>query len=388
MKSTDNRRSDSDVQTSIITSSDSGGRRQDSAQANVGRRKVLKTICAGTGAAALAGCSGLGGNGGSGTPTEGSGGGTTVGTATDSLTDVNVVVAVYGVWDNSLQYMFGTEKGFYEEEGLNVTKVDAASGGGDLIRTVASGGDVHMGIPVGALGLYAAFAEGLDVRILANHQNMSRDLIWYTTADSEYSGLDDANGARVAFSNPGSSTHLMAQTALENNNLGDAEVIQTGGPADANAALQSGEVDFAWTAPPFFLSSFEEYGGSDYQLGWRGADVDPFSSLSVRVDFSTNSWLSENPETAKALYRAHKKAADWAYSNLDEAVEIWGNIVDVDDTEFLRNVVETTYPRECLELSAIKGRDAINDFAVEYDFLDSKLSQDELNSLYDTSYLP
>lgn len=358
------------------------------------RRNVLKALGAGASATILAGCTGGSGGDGSTPTTTGEStttdsDGTAMGTTTDgSLTQVNVIVGVYGVWDNSLQYMLGTERGFYEEEGLDVRKIDAPSGGGDLVRAVASSADVHMGIPVGTLGLYAAFAEGVDVRILANHQNMSRDIIWYTTTDSEYTSLEDADGAKIAFSDPGSSTHLMASQALEHANLENAEAISTGGPADANSALQSGQVDFAWTAPPFFLNDFEEYGGDKYRIGWRGGDVPPFPNLSVRVDFSTQGWLSENQETVRALYRAHKRVADWAYSNLDDAVDIWGNVLDIDDNEFLRNIVETTYPRECIRLDAIKGIDEVNQFAVEYDFLDSELSQDQINTLFDTSYLP
>lgn len=333
------------------------------------RRRFLKTVGAGALATSFAGCSGDGGSGGG-----GSGGSTGDG----ELEETGVVVPQFGLWDTTIPFLVGQDQGFFEDEGLSVSRIDAEGGGGN-VRTVVAG-DAQIGLATGIAGLFAAYREGTNVRIVSNEINQSSDLFWYGLADEiDYDGPEDIQGASVGFSSPGSSTNMVALTAA--NAVDGAEAISVGGPPDANAAVEGGEVDLGWSVPPFFL---EGVANGDYEIVFRGNDIDPFGALSIRVNFVAGSLLENNPEKARSYFRAHEKALNWAYDNLDSALGIWGDTIDNDNTDLLRSAVEDGYPREALQLDAFKGLDAANQVAVDFDFIDNKLSEDELDEVINT----
>lgn len=330
-----------------------------------GRRSVLKGLGAGIVGTSLAGCSGDNGDGG----------------VTDSqgLEETGVVIPQYGLWDTTIPFLVGQDQGFYEDEGLEISRVDAEGGGGN-VRTVVAG-DAEIGLATGIAGLFAAYREGTNVRIVSNEMNQSSDLFWYGLADQiDYEGLDDIQGATIGFSSPGSSTNMVALRAIDG--VDGAEAISVGGPPDSNAAVEGGEVDLGWSVPPFFLDGVES---GDYEIVFRGDEVEPFGSLSIRANFVAGSLLEDNPEKAEAYFTARKRALDWAYDNLDAAVELWGNEIDNDNYDLLRTAVEDGYPQEALQPDDFKGLDAANEIAVEFDFIDDPLTDDELDELIDTN---
>lgn len=346
---------------------------------NTRRRNVLKGLGAGIVGTSLAGCSGDGGGGDGGNDGGSDGGAVTNG---QELEQTGVVVPQYGLWDTTIPFLIGQEQGFFEEEGLEVSQIDAEGGGGN-VRTVVAG-DAEIGLATGIAGLFAAYREGTNVRIVSNEINQSSDLFWYGLADQiDYNSVDDIQGASVGFSSPGSSTNMVALKAIEG--VEGAEALSVGGPPDANAAVEGGEVDLGWSVPPFFLDGVEN---GDYEIVFRGSDVEPFGSLSIRVNFVAGSLLENNAGKAEAYFTAHERAIEWAYNNLDQAVEIWGNTIDNDNYDLLRTAVEDGYPQEALQLGKFKGLDAANDIAVEFDFIDDSLSQEEMDEVIDTSPLP
>lgn len=343
-----------------------------------GRRSVLKGLGAGFVATGLAGCSGDGGDGGGGDGGDGGDGGGGTGT-NGQLEEMGVVVPQFGLWDTTIPFLVGQEQGFFEEEGLEVSRIDAEGGGGN-VRTVVAG-DAQIGMATGIAGLFAAYREGTNVRIVSNQINQSSDLFWYGLADqTDYEGPDDIQGATIGFSSPGSSTNMVALSAVEG--VEGAEAVSVGGPPDANAALEGGEVDLAWSAGHFFLDGVQ---AGDYEIVFRGDEIDPFGDLTIRANFVAGSLLEDDPEKAEGYFTAHERSIEWAYENLDEAVEIWGAEIDNDDYDLLRTAVEEGYPREALALGDFKGIDEANEVAVQFEFIDDPLSDDELDEVIDTT---
>lgn len=346
-----------------------------STNTNASRRTVLKTLGAGVVATSLAGCSGESGDGGSGDSGETDGGAVT---DEPDLDEVGVVVPQFGLWDTTMPFIIGQEQGFFEDEGLSVSRIDAEGGGGN-IRTVVAG-DAQIGLATGIAGLFAAYREGTNVRIVSNEINQSSDLFWYGLADQiDYGGPEDIQSASIGFSSPGSSTNMVALSAVED--VEGAEAISVGGPPDANAAVEGGEVDLGWSVPPFFLDGVES---GDYEVVFRGSDIDPFGALSIRANFVAGSLLENNPDRAEAYFRAYERALNWAYDNIDSAVESWGNTIDNESYDLLRSAVEDGYPREALQLDAFAGLDAANQVAVDFDFIDEPLSEEELGEVINT----
>lgn len=329
----------------------------DQTKVTVDRRQVLKGLGAGAAATGLAGCLGGGGGG---------------------LETTGVVIPQYGLWDTTAPWLIGRDQGFFEDEGLEVERIDAEGGGGN-VRTVVAG-DAQIGMATGIAGLFAAYREGTDVRIVSNEINQSSDLFWYGMAgETDAESVEDVEGLSLGFSSPGSSTNMVALTAAERYG---GEAVSIGGPPDANAAVEGGEVDLAWSAGHFFYEGVE---AGDYDLVFRGNDVDPFGGLSIRVNFVDGSLLEDNPEKAESYFTAQQRAIEWAYDNLDEAIQIWGDTIDNDNYELLRSAVEQGYPEAAMGLGDFQGIEEANEVAVNFDFIDEPLSDDELDELIDTS---
>jgi NitT/TauT family transport system substrate-binding protein len=331
-----------------------------------GRRTFLKRTGVAVAGIGLSGCV-IGGSGSS------SGG----------ATDASVVIPHYGLWDTSIAFLIGQDQGFFEDEGLSVSRIDV-SGGGSNVRTVVSG-NADIGLATGTTALFAAYREGTNVRIVSNEMNRASDLFWYSKAGSGYEKLEDCTDATIGFSSPGSSTNMVVRKAIESANLENAEAVSVGGTADANASLRGGEIDVAWSTPPFFLDSINS---GNMQMVFRGDQVPPFKSMSIRVNFLGNQVLQNEPEKAASYFSAHKKATNWAYNNLNQAVEIWGNAIDNNNHGLLKQAVKNGYPRKALALDAIEGLSDANDLAVNFNFINNKLSMNEQNELINTSPLP
>ena len=215
--------------------------------------------------------------------------------------------------------------------------------------------------------------------------NQASDLFWYSKPGSGYKKLEDCTDAKIGYSSPGSSSHMVTLRAIEHANLENAKAVSVGGPPGANAALKTGEIDLAWSVPPFFLQSINS---GNMQMVFRGNQVPPFDSLSIRVNFVSKNVLEKESKKVASYFIAHKKAIDWAYNNLDEAVKIWGKVIDNKNNELLKQAVKNSYPKKALDLNAIKGISDANDIAVKFNFIGNKLSQQEISVLFDTSPLP
>lgn len=89
---------------------------------------------------------------------------------------------------------------------------------------------------------------------------------------------------------------------------------------DDVSALKSGAVDAIWIFYGWAGIACEEAGlDTDY---FEFADIDPVFDYYTPVIIGNNSWLSENPETAKAFLEAVSKGYNYAVENPEKAADI------------------------------------------------------------------
>jgi NitT/TauT family transport system substrate-binding protein len=277
----------------------------------------------------------------------------------------------------------GTRNNIFEDHNIEIDRVDIGSGG-SVMRAIDSG-DVEFAATASITGTFASFQEGADVRIVGNQWNSATDFVWYSTGDSGIESLDDLDDASIGFSAPGSSTQATVLNAIEQSGAEDAEAVATGGIPDTNSALQTGEIDVAWTVPPFF---FQGILSDKYNEVFRGADIEPFGDMSARVILASGDWLNNDSDIADDFFEAWSASWDWVYDNLDESIQYWGELVDEDDHDFLKELQQDTYPWENINPSNLRNLDAAMDIAVEFDFIDSPLSDEERDELiYEDYYL-
>ncbi|RZU30834.1 ABC transporter substrate-binding protein [Blastococcus saxobsidens] len=333
-------------------------------------RKTLATMTLLTTASvAVAGCSAPGGN----EPTE------------EGETQVNLAFSNPTIFTTGLPYYVATAQGFYEEAGLSVDAT-FTGGGSETVQAVVSG-SADIGTETSGAAAIGAYTSGAPIDIIAA-STTGLDLQWFAEPDSGLENRADLAGKRMGYSSTGSSSHigiLALSELLEAEGLAPAQPESIGGPPDNLTAVQTDQIDAGWTQPPFFL---DRVANGELVLVADGAEIGDYADVAMRVIIGNETWLEENPETATTFLEVHDRTWDWIFDNPEEAATIWKEAADLELSEEVLLTSFDYYDREELRIAPLDGRDVLLDDAVEFGFAEQPLTDEEVNDLFNLSYLP
>jgi NitT/TauT family transport system substrate-binding protein len=156
-----------------------------------------------------------------------------------------IVVSNFGVSANGMPYGVARAKGFFKEEGANVTGILTSAGGGTSLRNMLAGG-----VPFGEVNpgsVVAAVLQGADIKIISDTVLTVAEFVWAVRPDSPVKSIQDFKGRKIGYTNARSTSLGLAMLLLEKAGLkpGDAELVRTGGFGEGVAALDTGLVDIA-----------------------------------------------------------------------------------------------------------------------------------------------
>src|SRR5262245_50197458 len=138
---------------------------------------------------------------------------------------LKVAVAQRGFW-NSTFIDVGLKQGYFKEAGLDIEILYTEGGASTLTPVIA--GSIDIAMTNGVLGVVAAYAKGMPVRIISAEATGAAEAFWYARPDSGIKRLADTNGKTVAFSSPGSSTNLILLQLLSQAKA-SPKLVATGG---------------------------------------------------------------------------------------------------------------------------------------------------------------
>jgi NitT/TauT family transport system substrate-binding protein len=276
------------------------------------RRTMSVAATLGALALTLAACSASGAD-------DAAGGGET----TDKLT-----ISATGV--DSLPFMAmlqaGIDKGWFEEEGIDVS-LYSASGGGNTLRVVTSG-DADMAIAGNTSIVLAAKQEDSHLTIIAPWFQVN-DFSWIAPAGTK---LED--GAVLGFSSAGSSTELITKN-LEAK-LGGITTQAVGGAGDNWTAAQAKQITAGWAMQPFIADKVMNE-GAEVVLNSRDVIGDmPADLVAVNDDYA-----EANPENLKAFFRAVERLNEWIVSEPDAAAAELAPLLDVSEEVMVEAMAQT-----------------------------------------------
>ena len=284
---------------------------------------------------------------------------------------LKVAVAQRGFWNSSF-VEFALNQGFFKQEGLEIEILYTEGGASTLMPVVSGSLDIAM--TNGTLGVIAAFAKGMPVKIISAEATGAPDAFWYARSESGIKSIRDTNGKTVAFSSPGSSTNLII-LQLINQEKATPKLVPTGGAPGTLTQVMSGQIDVGWSVPPFVL---QQVADGRAQIIARGSDVEAIRNQTIRVNVANANALKQKRDAFVRYMRALSRAIDWAYTG-DAAIDAYADYAKV-PRALAQRTRDEFYPKESLQLGEVRGLDLTLKQAVEFKYINAPLTAADVRS--------
>src|SRR5260221_6163479 len=228
-----------------------------------------------------------------------------------------IAVGNYGVAANGMPFAVAMGKGFFKEEGANVTGIISSQGGGTSLRNMLAGGVAYGEVNPGVVTV--AIKEGADIKIISDNVLTVAEFVWAVKPDSPIKSVKDFKGKKIGYTNPRSTSQALAILLLQSAGYKpeDAELVKTGGFGEGVAALDIGLIDVAPMAEPVW-SKFR----TKYRAVVSAADALP--PLDNVVGVTTGAAMATRGDFIRAVIRARRSAVEFMTANPDEAGDIVG----------------------------------------------------------------
>jgi NitT/TauT family transport system substrate-binding protein len=227
-----------------------------------------------------------------------------------------IVVSNYAVSANGMPFGIALAKGYFKDEGLNITGLISSAGGGTTLRNMLAGG----GVPYGEVNpgvVVSAVLAGADLRIVSDNVLTVAEFVWAVKPDSPIKTIKDLKGKKIGYTNPRSTSQALANMIVQSAGLKpeDVELVKTGGFGEGVAALDAGLVDIAPITEPLWSKVKGKY---------RAVVVasDALPPLDNVVGVATVEMMEKKGDFIRAVIRARRKAVQFMKEHPDEAGDI------------------------------------------------------------------
>jgi NitT/TauT family transport system substrate-binding protein len=264
----------------------------------------------------------------------GSDSGTSGGQAQTTGGVTQLKIATQPIVDSAPLYL-GVSKGFFTEQGIELT-IDTAVGGAAVIPGVVSGSlDFGRG---NLLSTMVANDKGLDMRCITNANSTA--------------GKPDIGAVVVRRDSPiANAAQLSGRSVSVNtvNNIGDTTirtVVQDAGGdpqavrfveipfPDAPAALERGQVDAAWILEPFLTQATDQ--GAKV-ISYNFSEFHP--QLDISCVFTTQRYIQEKGDIVNRFRNAMNKSLQYSDQHPDEVRAIVGTYTKIEPSILQRMVI-------------------------------------------------
>ncbi len=226
----------------------------------------------------------------------------------------DIAVGNYGSSANGMPFGIALAKGYFEEEGANVTGIISSGGGGTSVRNAMAGvayGEANPG------AIAVAIQSGADLKIVSDNVLTIAEFAWLVKKDSPIKTIKDLKGKKIGYTNPRSTSQALDILMLAKAGFKpeDAELVKTGGFGPMVAALELGQIDVAPVTEPLWSQNKDKY-----RVLITGAEALP--PLDNVVGVVTAEAAKTRGDFIRAVIRARRRAIAFMKANPDEAGEI------------------------------------------------------------------
>lgn len=225
------------------------------------------------------------------------------------------------------------DKGFDTEEGY-VTEIVPFSNSTDALNALQSD-KIDVGVNFGTAAPLTFVTKGADFSIFGGY--VSGGMPVYAGQDFEYTGLESFVGKKVATARA-YTPDILWRAAMMNAGYdleNDVEIMEFKKPAEALAAVKSGQADVGVGTNSTYLGAME---AGLKVLCWTN-DLDPAAVCCRQV--ANNEWLNENPDLAVAYLKSLIRAEEVFYNDQDYAVSVFAEYMELEEDSARTLLLET-----------------------------------------------
>lgn len=294
--------------------------------------KLRKAAAVTAVAAMAAGLAGCGASGASDSKAEKSADSKTAAVSDGELTPVRV-----GIDAQQLSYVqiVAKEKGYFAENGIDVTLVNYAVGI-DTINAIVLGE-----VDIGAAYDYAAatrLAANTNLRLASAYVVNGDDTLWFESSDPDVKAASDLKGKRIALTKGTMQEYIWAKE-LEAGGLteDDVELEYFGSGGEVVTAYVSGQADAVQGEKNFET----EYGAvKDRHTINTVADLGIRNQGYVMVD---DTFAKDHKDALVGYYKGLQEALDYINSNKDDAAQIAADYLTLSKDDILTSLDSYEY---------------------------------------------
>jgi NitT/TauT family transport system substrate-binding protein len=226
-----------------------------------------------------------------------------------------IVVSNFGVAINGAPFAVAMERGFFREEGANVSGILTSAGGGTSLRNMIAGGVPYAEVnPTVAI---AAIQAGADIRIISHNVLTVAEFVWAVRHESPIRSMRDVQGRKLGYTSPRSTSQGLIQELVIRAGLqvSQVELVRTGGFGEGLAALEARLIDVAPIPEPLW----SQHGSRFRAIARASESLPPLSNL---VGVTTANMAAERGDFLRAVIRGRRRAVEFMAANPDEAGDI------------------------------------------------------------------
>ncbi|MGB3742272.1 ABC transporter substrate-binding protein [Castellaniella sp.] len=206
------------------------------------------------------------------------------------------------------------EKGYFKDEGLDITGFITSKGGGTTVRNAMASE-----IPYGEVALSAAVAaakSGVKLTIVHGGVISLADLIWVANKGSAISKIEDMKGKKLGYSSPKSVTDMVSTIALNKAGILDSvDRKAVGGLGSALTALRENAVDVIYMLEPVMSKEADTL-----KVAFTSSASIPHMTQTVGI--VQTDYLKEHPDVIKKIIEARRKGVEFIEKHPDEAGDL------------------------------------------------------------------
>ena len=223
----------------------------------------------------------------------------------------DIAVGNYGSSANGMPFGIALAKGYFKEEGANVTGIISSQGGGTSVRNAMAGvayGEANPG------AIAVAIQSGANLKIVSDNVLTIAEFAWLVKKDSPIKTIKDLKGKKIGYTNPRSTSQALAILLLKKAGYKpeDATLVKTGGFGPMVAALELGQIDVAAVTEPLWSKNKDKY-----RVLITGSEALP--PLDNVVGVTTVEAAATRGDFIRAVIRARRRAIEFMTAHPEEA---------------------------------------------------------------------